>query len=271
MAETVTMPPGVELIEDVEFGSGGDRALGMHIVRPTNPPRRPMPVIVFVHGGWWRAGNRDSGIPSLVPLAEAGYFCASVEYRLTGEAQWPAQIEDCKCGIRYLRAHADQWGIDPDRIGVWGRSAGGHLVAMLGSTGAVAELEGSGGWAEQPSAVQAVCDWFGPSDLRLLGHDAPDSHSAKLIGGPVKDNPDAAGQASPITYVSPDSAPHLIMHGREDAQVPLGQSELLHEALVEAGVESTLRVFEGLGHESLGDAAVAEVHAFFDRHLRDQA
>ncbi len=268
MAEQITMPPGAELIEDVEFGVGGGRPLRMHVVRPTNPVLRQMPVIVFVHGGWWRRGNRSSGIASLVPLADKGYFCASLEYRLTDEAQWPAQIEDCKCGIRYLRAHADQWGIDPDRIGVWGRSAGGHLVAMLGSTGLTAELEGSGGWAAQSSAVQAVCDWFGMSDLTLLGHDDPDSHSARLIGGPVKDNVAVAKNASPLTHVSPASAPHLIMHGTEDAQVPLAQSELLHEALRKVGVESTLRVYAGLGHEDLGEAAVAEVHAFFDRHLR---
>jgi dipeptidyl aminopeptidase/acylaminoacyl peptidase len=108
------------------------------------------------------------------------------------------------------------------------------------------------------------------SDLTLLGHDAPDSPSAKLIGGPVKDNLDAARNASPITYVSPASAPHLIMHGTEDAQVPLSQSEMLDSALLKAGVESTLHVFEGLGHEHLGDEAVEEVHAFFDRHLRPQ-
>ena len=268
MAEQVIMPPGAELIEDVEFGVGGGRPLRMHIVRPISPTHRPMPVIVFVHGGWWRRGDRASGIPSLIPLAEKGFFCASVEYRLTDEAQWPAQIEDCKCGMRYLRAHTDQWGIDPDRIGVWGRSAGGHLVAMLGSTGSAADLEGSGGWAEQSSAVQAVCDWFGMSDLTLLGHDDPDSHTARLVGGPVKDNIAVAKAASPITHVSSDSAPHLIMHGTEDAQVPLAQSELLHEALHQAGVESTLRIFEGLGHQDLGEAAIADVHAFFDRHLR---
>ena len=268
MAEQVTMPPGAEIIEDVEFGTGGGRTLRMHIVRPTNPVQRPMPVIVFIHGGWWRRGDRASGIPSLVPLAEQGYFCASLEYRLTDEAQWPAQIQDCKCGIRYLRAHADQWGIDPNRIGAWGRSAGGHLVAMLGSTSTASELEGTGGWAEQPSGVQAVCDWFGMTDLTLLGHDQPDSHSARLVGGPVQDNIDAAKSASPLTYVSPDSAPHLIMHGSEDAQVPLEQSELLHSALQAAGAVSTLRIFEGLGHEDLGEEAIADVHAFFDRHLR---
>jgi acetyl esterase/lipase len=268
VAEQVTLPPGVELLEDVEFGSGGGRALRMHILRPLDPTQRPMPVIVFVHGGWWRAGDRSSGIANLAPLAEQGYFCASLEYRLSGEAQWPAQIEDCKCGIRYLRAHSDLWGIDPDRIGVWGRSAGGHLVAMLGSTASVTELEGTGGWTEQSSAVQAVCDWFGMSDLTLLGHDAPDSASALLLGGPVKDHLDAASRASPITYVSPTTAPHLIMHGTADAVVPSSQSDLLHEMLQNAGVESTLHLFDGLGHEHLGDEAVGELQAFFDRHLR---
>lgn len=268
MAVEVTMPPGVELIEDVEFGCGGDRVLRMHVVRPTNPTRRPMPVIFFVHGGWWRRGDRSSGIPHLIPLAEKGYFCASVEYRLTDESQWPAQIEDCKCGIRYLRAHADRWGIDPHRIGVWGRSAGGHLAAMLGSTSSVTEFEGSGGWAEQASDVQVVCDWFGISDLTLLGHDDADSPSARLVGGPVTDNEETARNASPLTHVSSSSVPHLIMHGTEDTVVPPSQSQLLHEALRRAGVESTLRFVEGHGHGDLGESPVAETHAFFDRHLR---
>jgi acetyl esterase/lipase len=268
MAEQPSIPPTVELQENVEFGTGGGRALRMHNLRPKRPPSDRMPVVVYVHGGWWRAGDRSTGLPRLIPLAERGYFGAAVEYRLTGESRWPAQIEDCKCGIRFLRAQAKEYGIDPERIGVWGASAGGHLVAMLGSTGSARELEGGGGSADQSSAVQAVCDWFGPTDLTLLGHDDPDSHSARLLGGPVKDNLAAAATANPITYVSSASAPHLIMHGGEDKQVPLKQSEVLHAALQEAGAQSTLRVFPGLGHEYLGDDAIAEVHAFFDKHLR---
>jgi acetyl esterase/lipase len=268
VAEKPSIPATIELQEDVEFGSGGGRPLRLHILRPKNPPSTPMPVVVYVHGGWWRAGDRSTGLPRLIPLVERGYFGAAVEYRLTGEAQWPAQIEDCKCGIRYLRAHAAELGIDPARIGVWGASAGGHLVAMLGSTGSAPQLEGNGGWPGESSAVQAVVDWFGPSDLTLLGHDSPDSHAARLLGGPVKDNLAAAAGANPITYISAASAPHLIMHGTEDQQVPLQQSELLHAALQNAGVESTLRVYPGLGHEYLGDEAIAEAQAFLDRHLR---
>jgi acetyl esterase/lipase len=268
MADQVIMPSGVEIIEDVEFGNGGGRALRLHIVRPAQPVQEPLPVVVFVHGGWWRSGDRSRGIPSLVALAEKGYLGAAIEYRLTDEAQWPAQIEDCKCAIRYLRAHADYWGIDPDRIGVWGRSAGGHLVSMLGSTAEADDLEGSGGWSEQPSDVQAVCNWFGMADLTLLGHDEPDAPAARLVGGPVRDNVETAKHASPVTHVSSDSAPHLIMHGTQDTVVSPSQSELLQETLTKAGVESTLHFIEGKGHEDLGDEAVAEVHAFFDRHLR---
>lgn len=268
MAEKPTIPVTIDLQEDVEFGTGGGRALRMHILRPKQPSQSRMPVVVYVHGGWWRAGDRSTGLPRLIPLVERGYFGAAVEYRLTGESRWPAQIEDCKCAIRYLRAHAGQYGIDPQRIGVWGASAGGHLVAMLGSTGSAPELEGTGGWADQSSAVQAVCDWFGPTDLTLLGHDDPDSHSARLLGGPVKDNLAVATTANPITYVSSASAPHLIMHGSEDKQVPPNQSELLHAALQKVGAQSTLRVYPGLGHEYLGDRAIAEVHAFFDEHLQ---
>jgi acetyl esterase/lipase len=266
--ERPVIPPSVELIEDVEFGSGGGRALRMHIVQPKQRPAGLMPAVVYVHGGWWRGGSRDTGLPRLIPLAEKGYVGAAAEYRLTGEARWPAQIEDCKCGVRYLRAHAAEYGIDPARIGVWGASAGGHLAAMVGSAGAARELEGAGGWPEQSSAVQAVCSWFGPSDVSLLGHDDPESPAALLLGGPVKDNLAAAARANPITYLSPAGPPHLLQHGDADTVVPLNQSEVLQAALEKAGVRSRLIVYPGLGHGQLGADALAEVIAFFDEHLQ---
>jgi acetyl esterase/lipase len=139
----------------------------MHIVRPkpTSPAVKPMPVIVWIHGGAWIGGSKDSGIPLLLPFAKRGYFCASISYRFSKEAKFPAQIEDCKCAIRFLRAKAKEFNIDTERIGVWGESAGGHLAAMLGTAGDVKEFEGSGGWEGFSSRVSAVCDWFGPSDL----------------------------------------------------------------------------------------------------------
>ena len=249
------IPDDVELIRDVEYGNGDGRPLRLHVVRPKERPESPLPAIVWVHGGAWLGGSRDGGIGRLVPMARRGYVGASIEYRLSPEAAFPAQIEDCKAAVRFLRAHADEYGIDPERIGAWGASAGGHLVALLGTTGGVEPLEGTGGNPDQSSRVQAVVDFYGPADLLRMGdepsridHDAPNSPEALLIGGAVPENPEKARAASPITYVTSDDPPFLIVHGDRDDVVPPGQSVLLRDALEAAGVPATLQVVEGAGH-----------------------
>ncbi|HEY3111394.1 MAG TPA: alpha/beta hydrolase-fold protein [Chloroflexota bacterium] len=263
------------LISTVLYGSGGGRPLSMHLLRPQPAPSRPAPALLFVHGGAFRHGSKDAGVGRLFTFARRGYVCASVEYRLSGEATWPAQIEDCKCAVRYLRAHAAELGLDPDRIGAWGPSAGGHLVAMLGLAPDRPELEGSGGWAEHSSRVQAVCDWFGPSDLLTMieqpstidrsGSDYPESW---LLGGRVQDQPERARSASPIGYVSGREPPFLIAHGDQDTVVPYQQSQLLYEVLGSADV--TLQTVRGAGHggpQFDHPAVLDAVAAFFDRHL----
>ncbi|MBN1422259.1 MAG: alpha/beta hydrolase [Planctomycetes bacterium] len=273
------VPDSIEVIRDVVYGKGGGRDLALNIIRPKRPSETPMPVVVWVHGGAWRAGSKE-GMQTL-PLAEAGYFTASIEYRLSQEATFPAQIEDAKCAIRFLRAKAEEYRIDPDRIGVWGASAGGHLVALLGTAGDAKDLEGAGGWADRSSRVQAVCDFFGPTDFSKMGgwHAAADSPEAQLVGGPVAQKIEAVRRANPITYVTPDDPPFLIVHGDKDSTVPIGQSELLHAALKAKGVDSTLLVVKGGGHgfgpvppatATQPDRAAiqAQVLAFFDRVLR---
>jgi acetyl esterase/lipase len=265
----IKLPEGVELLRDVEYGKGGDRALKIHILRPKDTPREPMPVAVWVHGGGWHAGNKDSGIGLLATYAARGYFCASVEYRFSTEAPFPAQIEDCKCAIRYLRAHAKKYHLDPDRIGVFGGSAGGHLVALLGTTAHVKELEGKGGWAEFPSRVQAVCDICGPTDLTRY----PDKGYANkaitdLLGGSPKDKKDLAARANPITHVTKDAPPFLLVHGDKDDLVPLEQSELLRDALTKAGVPVTLYVAKGVGHSIGGPDIQRRIAEFFDTTLK---
>lgn len=232
-----------------------------------------MPVIVWIHGGGWRGGSKESGIRRLLPFAQRGFLCASIEYRLSGEAKFPAQIEDCKCAIRFLRAKAKEFHLDPDRIGVWGSSAGGHLAALLGTSGDVKELEGDGGWGEQSSRVQAVCDWFGPSDFinyhvggRINAH--ADSVVAQLLGGPVPEQKELAVKAAPITYVTKDDPPFLIMHGDKDPLVPLRQSELLRDALRKAGIETTLHVVAGAGHGFRRSDTDALVISFFEKQFR---
>ncbi len=272
-------PEGVEVLRDVVYGKGGWRDLRLDIYRPKERPAQPMPVLIWIHGGAWRAGNKRSGAGHLVPFAKMGVFCASISYRFTQEAPFPAQIEDCKCAVRYLRAHAEEYGIDPGRIGVWGSSAGGHLVAMLGTTGGVEDLEGTGGWEGHSSTVQAVCDWFGPADLLSMAdqpsrmdHNGAASPEGRLVGGVVKDNPEKARRASPVTYIDKDDPPFLIMHGTKDMVVPFAQSEILYEKLEAAGVDATFVPIEGAGHGGLGFRSAETrklIAEFFRKHLVD--
>lgn len=276
------LPPEIELLPDVVFGKGGGRDLKMNILRPRVIPDAPMPVVVWVHGGAWMSGNNNPG--QNVQLARKGYFTASIEYRLSDEAKFPAQIEDCKAAIRYLRANAEKYHINPERIGCWGSSAGGHLVALLGTSGGVEELEGNGGNPGYSSRVQCVVDLFGPTDFLEIGkfpsnlrHFAADSPESRLIGGPVLENPEKCKAANPITYVDKDDPPFLILHGDKDMTVPFNQSELLYAALQRAGVEATFVPVKGGGHgwgpqdktEPSAQEINAMILAFFDKHLKD--
>jgi len=261
----------IELLRDVEFGKGGDRPLKLHILRPKKPPAEPMPVLVWIHGGAWTTGNKDTGLYRLSFFAQRGYFCATIEYRLAGEARFPAQIEDCKCAIRFLRAKAKEYNIDPNSIGVWGGSAGGHLAALLGTSGNVSALEGHGGWPEHSSNVQAVCACAAPSDFFKWDKGAF-SAGIDLIGGPFDTNKEKAALASPVTHVGKQAPPFLIVHGELDNTVPLRQSQLLHAALQKAGVNATLHVESGAPHSVLGGGSHTKlqrmIDEFFDKHLK---
>ena len=273
------LPEGIEMIRDVVFGKGGERELKLNVIRPKERLPEPMPVVVWIHGGAWMAGSKE-GTPTLA-LAQKGYFTVSISYRLSQEAKFPAQIEDCKAAIRWLRAHAKEYGIDPERIGVWGSSAGGHLVALLGTSGGVAELEGKGGWEDQSSRVQAVCDFFGPTDFTrmmegrsTMDHYAANSPESLLIGGPVLENKDKCAKANPITYVTADDPPFLIVHGESDTIVPINSSELLDVALRKAGVDATFVRAKRGGHgfgpncEPSAQQIDQMVIEFFDKHLK---
>lgn len=269
------LPAGVRALRDLEYGRADGKPLLLDLYLPEKPAAA-LPLIVWVHGGGWSAGTK-ANTPAL-PMVGRGYAVASVEYRLSGQARFPAQIHDCKAAVRWLRARAKEYGLDPGRFGAWGSSAGGHLVALLGTSGGVKELGGEGGNPDQSSRVQAVCDWFGPTDLlrmrdfpSRIDHDAPGSPESRLIGGPIQENREKAARANPITYVTKDDPPFLIMHGDQDPLVPHNQSELLRDALQKTGVEVTLHTVRGAGHGFGGPPLLDLVGQFFDKHLKPAA
>ena len=262
-----SVPDDVELTRDIVFGKGGDRELKLHLARSKKQGGAKAPAIVWIHGGGWTSGSRDGGVGNIIQWARRGYVAASIEYRLSGEAKFPAQIEDCKCAIRFLRAKAAEYGIDPDRIGVVGHSAGGHLSALLGTSGDLPELDGKGGWPEFSSKVQAVCTLSGPADFVGWGKDI---HPAVrgLLGARVEELPAMAALASPVTHVKKTTPPFLIVHGDQDDVVPVAQGRAMHAALEKAGAETTLIIIEGAKHFPYGPRTTEAMNAFFDKHLR---
>ena len=280
------VPAGVEVQRDLVYAKVGDRSLKLDVYRPKSAGSKK-PVIVWIHGGGWKSGSKGNG-GRAIGMTARGYAVIDVEYRLSGEAIWPAQILDCKAAIRWTRANADRFGIDPDRIGVWGSSAGGHLVAMLGTSGDVKKFDELDANRDESSRVHAVCNWFGPTDFTKMDahrpsgarlvHDSPDSPESRLVGGPIQDEPyrSICAEANPITYVSKDDPPFLIMHGDNDLSVPIHQSEILHAALTRAGVDSTFYSVEGGGHgfrdakNDTAESLFAMSADFFDKHLRSK-
>lgn len=272
------LPAGVKMIPNIEYAAPNGYSLLLDLYLPEQVQER-LPVVVWIHGGGWEGGDRHDQIA--VPLAAHGYAVASIDYRLSQVAKFPAQIDDCKAAIRWLRAHARAFNLDPNHVGVWGASAGGHLVALLGTSGDVKELEGDEGNLDQSSRVQAVCDFFGPTDFLKINeqakegpvkpqiqHDSSNSPEAHLLGGPIQENKDKAKAANPITYVSKDDAPFLIMHGDHDPLVPLAQSQMLRDALARERVPVTLVVVPNAGHGFGGPKIMKQVLEFFDTCLK---
>lgn len=266
----------------------------------------PFPLVVWIHGGAWSGGTRfPAGFAQ--PLMQRGFAVASIDYRLTSQAgQWgsepvtfPAQIHDCKGAIRWLRANAPIYDLDHTRLGCWGSSAGGHLCALVGTSGGVAAIEGAiGGNTEFWSGVQAVGDYFGPTDILRMqldvttppgsafNHDEPGSPESRLIGfdqpgqgigvlranitNPTPPFPFFAAlvmQANPITWVDADDPAHFIAHGDSDVTAPWRQSERLRDALAAAGVFHDYRIIPGAGHGNLGNATTDATLLFFQQRL----
>jgi acetyl esterase/lipase len=246
--------PEVRVETDVVFGKGGDKDLKLDLAMPKEGAG-PFPVVVYIHGGAWRSGTRQDCSPSLEPLAARGYVAVTIDYRLVGDARFPAQIEDCKAAIRWLRASAKKYKIDPERIGVVGFSAGAHLACLLGTTTKEDGLEGSGGNADESSRVQAVVSFFGPTDFttRTWDDEVEKNLLVPFIGASFADRPELYRKVSPIIYVRKDAPPFLFFHGTEDKLVAVRQSEVMLEKLKTVAVPAELVKLEGEGHGLHGD------------------
>lgn len=275
-------PSGVQIERDLAFASFGGKSLKLHLYRPEKSSGN-VPVVVLIYGGAWMMRNQAMATSKAIWLANHGYAAAVIDHRLSSEALFPAQINDCKAAVRWLRANAAKHGLDAAHIGAWGESSGGHLASLLGVAGNVAALEGDAGNTNQSSQVQAVVDFFGPTDLLQMGahalpgsrmdHNSPRAPEALLVGGPVQENRDKAEQADPIKYVTHNAPPFFIVHGEQDPLVPCHQSELLFDALKKAQTNVTFYKIAGAGHggpEFDSEIMRAAVLAFLNKHLKPQ-
>jgi acetyl esterase/lipase len=240
-------PPGVVALHDVVTGKGGDRDLHAEVAYPEKATGL-LPAIVYIHGGGWSVGSQKQG--PVYDIAQHGFFAASVEYRLSREAKWPAQIQDCMLGVRWLRANAAQYHVDPNRIAVWGDSAGGHLAVCVGTMTDEKEYQGEGGYPGVSSAVQVVIDYYGPVDFTDNASNPPGTvgqHIA-LFALSYAQNPALWKSGSPLFYVKAGDPPMLIAHGDADVTVPIAQSILLDAALTKAAVPHEFIVVKNAGH-----------------------
>jgi acetyl esterase/lipase len=266
------MPDSVIHEADIEYSNVGAR-VAMDIVRPKAAASGKRPAVLLVHGGGFRRGNRESYLPMAVRLAERGYVAATASYRLAPRHQFPAAVEDVKAAVRFLRANAGKYGIDPDHIGAMGGSAGGHLVLFLGLTPNVAEFEGTGPNRQYSSRVQCVVNYYGPTDFTQSYAKSVDAAEVLplFLGGDLAHNRSAHMRASPLNWVTPQAAPTLSIHGTDDTYVAYEHSLWITERLVAAGVRAELETIPGAGHGFKGadaERADARAFAFLDKYLK---
>ena len=268
-----------ERINDIQYATVGGHVLLLDLYLPAVEDGAQKPLVVWVHGGAWRSGSKNR-MP-LKFLVDAGYAVASIDYRLSPVAKFPAQIHDCKAAIRFLRFNAKKYGYSGERIGIAGSSAGGHLVAEIGVTNGHEELEGNvGDHANQSSSVQAIADYYGPTNFEtILKQSTPHGLSVRapaldlLLGGGPEAKPELARLASPVFHVDKNDPPLLLVHGDQDPQVPINQSHELHGKYEELGLDVTFNVVHGGEHggkQFFDDSRRKLLLGFFDRTLRQK-
>jgi acetyl esterase/lipase len=268
--------------KDISYIPNGDGAQKLDLYLPEKAADKPLPLVVHIHGGGWVGGSKYPC--AVAPMVLRGYAVASVEYRFSQKAIFPAQIQDCQAAIRWLRAHAKEYNLDAEHVGVVGGSAGGHLSSLVGTSGGKNAFPKIGGNEEQSERVQAVCDIFGPSDFSTVVQQAADDKNAKnifqfntpadpyssLIGTKLDDKA-KADAVSPVHYVSKDNPPFVILHGTHDTLVPYAQSEEFAAVLKDKGVAVWLQKLPGSGHggPAFNKTAVIQLmQNFFDKYLK---
>ncbi len=276
------IPNSVTIEREIPYAATTNPKQTVDLLLPKKPKGdKPLPVVAFIHGGAWQGGDKTMGLPILSGLVSSGdYAGVAIGYRLSGEAKWPAQIFDVKAAIRWIKGNAKKYNLDPERICVMGGSAGGHLVAMLGTTAGVAELEGDlGEFKGMNTRVRCVVDEFGPTELLAMGefpsrinHNGPDSPESRLLGGPIQTLKVQAKAASPMTYITKEAPPFLIIHGSADPIVPYDQSVRFHKGLKNAGVEVYFIRVEGGEHGGFHNPELAkQTRLFIDKILLGKA
>lgn len=259
----------IEFREEVAYGTADGKKLTLHLARPAGGDA-VRPGILFIHGGGWAGGKKDDLKDAIREAARRGYVAASVGYRFAPQYRFPAQIEDVKCAVRWMRAHAAELQLDPNRIGAIGFSAGAHLAMLLGTMDKNDGLEGDGGWPEQSSKVQTVVAYFGPVDLLGEYPEVSQNIVKNFIGGTKAEKPAEYRRASPLTYVNSGDAPMLLFQGTEDVLVPYDQAYTMAIALTKAKVPGRVELMVGANHGWGGkdlERTLSEGYAFFARHL----
>lgn len=261
--------------KDIGFANPDNQHLQLNMARPAEG-NGPFPAVICIHGGGFRAGTRDGYDGLIRQLAERGYVAVTVTYRLAPKYPFPAAVYDVKAAVRWMRANAAKYHINPDKIGATGGSAGGHLAQYLGVTAGVKELEGDEGNLSQSSRVSCVVNFFGPSDLtRSYGKSVDAAEVLPLfLGGDVEHARAKHIYASPLYWVTPTAAPTLCVHGTKDPYVAYEQAVWLVDKLLATGVEAELVTMQGAGHGFGGEQAKqadAALFAFFDKHLKTAA
>jgi acetyl esterase/lipase len=257
-------PENVTVHRDLEYAveDGEPLRLDLFLPETKNPP-----LIVWIHGGGWKNGDKANVNPAILRLSGEDYAVASINYRLKDLSIHPKNIHDCKGAVRWLRANAEKYGYDPNRVAVGGSSAGGHLALLLGMSAGVDTLEGTvGGNTNQSTTVKAIIDFYGPSDLTVMAKAQNRFKRAHDF------EPGQLDSASPLRHLTEDDPPVLILHGDKDRTVPVEQSKLLHDCYQKTGLESDLHILEGAGHGGpvfSDEARYQLIKSFLDRHLTD--